>query len=187
MTDEPDRTGADVRAPAHLPPSLTTELELIYREEFSAFYRGFIDKLVGFLILQGARQGDAAEVAQETMIKLWRKWGDVESPAAWTRRVASRAMARRIGDIEEDPIAELEHSALLPAKSDIDEWVERNDYYEALAQLPPRQRQLMVWCREGYEPTEIAEQLQMNPATVRSNLRKARRTLMGTLGRGTQR
>ncbi|MGW5724892.1 RNA polymerase sigma factor [Nocardia beijingensis] len=136
---------------------------------------------------KGLDQADAAEIAQETMFQLWRRWGDVESPRAWTRKVASRAWARRIADTEEDLIAEPEHSVLLPAESDIDHWVEHNDYYEALAKLPPRQRQLMVWCNEGYEPAEIAEQLRMNPATVRSNLRKARRTLMDTLGRETQR
>lgn len=55
MTHEPKRSGADVRISAPPPLELTTELELIYREEFSAFYREFIDKLVGFLLLQGAR------------------------------------------------------------------------------------------------------------------------------------
>lgn len=45
-------------------------------------------------------------------------------------------------------------------------------------ELPPRQREVFdLSDLQGYAPAEIAEMLDMNPATVRANLFKARRTI----------
>ncbi|MEV6656439.1 RNA polymerase sigma factor [Nocardia fluminea] len=185
MTDEPDQI-ADFRPP---PPRADTSrtVEYLQREEFKAFYRANAAKLVGFLVTQGARTADAADIAQETMIKLWKSWSTIDSPMAWARVVAGRELVRRLGAVEEDNIDESEHSALLGNASDIDDWVRRNDYQRVLAALPPRQRQVLVWTTEGYSPTEIADQLKLNAVTVRSNLRKARRAMALHLGKGAQR
>jgi RNA polymerase sigma factor (sigma-70 family) len=44
-----------------------------------------------------------------------------------------------------------------------------------LAQLDgDRQREVLVWTYDGATPAEIAEELGMKPATVRSTLRNAR-------------
>lgn len=185
MTDEPDQIAADFRPPA--PRDTSRTVEHLQREEFSAFYRANVAKLVGFLVTQGARTADAADIAQETMIKLWKSWSTIDSPMAWARVVAGRELVRRLGAIEEDHIDESEHSALLGTASDIDNWVRRDDYQRVLAALPPRQRQVLVWTTEGYSPTEIADQLKLNAATVRSNLRKARRTMALHLEQGAQR
>ncbi len=47
----------------------------------------------------------------------------------------------------------------------------------AMSKLPARQRQVMAWYYDGYSAVEIAENLGMPVATVRSNLRHARETL----------
>jgi RNA polymerase sigma-70 factor (ECF subfamily) len=41
----------------------------------------------------------------------------------------------------------------------------------------------MAWNIDGFEPQEIARQLGMSPATVRSNLRHARKKLATALGK----
>ncbi|WP_378733343.1 RNA polymerase sigma factor [Nocardia brasiliensis] len=183
MTDESDQIStADVRVP---PVHLFTKAaqDSLYREQFSAFYREFLPNLVAFLIHHGARPVDATDIAQDTMTKAWQNWSAIQTPKAWTRLVASRELVRRIARIQKDQIAESEHSALLPTNSDLDEWVEQHHYHRALSALPPRQRQVMIWTMEGYKPAEIAERLQLDPATVRSNLRTARRAIVTHLNR----
>ena len=52
----------------------------------------------------------------------------------------------------------------------------------ALAALPPKQREVMAWCIDGYSPAEIAGELGADPAAVRQNLAKARKNLKQMLG-----
>lgn len=177
MMDEPDQIGgADVRLPPTIPSARATP-DAQQREAFRAFYRDFTPKLVGFLVLHGARTVDAADIVQETMILAWRNWTTTEYPKTWARTVASREFVRRIASITEDLIAEPERSALLGSSHEVDDWVEQDDLVAAMAALPPRQRQVMAWTLEGYKPGEIAQQLSLPPATVRSNLRKARKNI----------
>ena len=49
---------------------------------FSAFYRRFVPTLVGFLVWQGARLPDAADLAQVTMSKAYRYWSTISEPEA---------------------------------------------------------------------------------------------------------
>ncbi|MFF0533586.1 sigma-70 family RNA polymerase sigma factor [Nocardia amikacinitolerans] len=176
MMDEPDQIGgADVR-PATIPSTRVTP-DVEQREAFRDFYRDFTPKLVAFLIQHGARTVDAADVVQETMLLAWRNWSTIEHPKTWARTVASRKLVRRIASITEDLIAEPEQSALLGSSHQVDNWVEQHDLVRVMAALPPRQRQVMAWTLAGYKPSEIAEQLALDPATVRSNLRQARKTL----------
>ncbi|MEV0027843.1 sigma-70 family RNA polymerase sigma factor [Nocardia sp. NPDC050793] len=177
MIDEPDQIGgADVRVPPTMTSAQVTP-DVEQREAFRAFYRDFTPKLVAFLIQHGARTVDAADIVQETMMLAWRNWSTIEHPKTWTRTVASRNLVRRIASITEDLIAEPEQSALLGSSHEVDDWVAQHDLVREMAALPPRQRQMMAWTLAGYKPGEIAEQLTLDPATVRSNLRKARKTL----------
>ncbi|MFI9504125.1 RNA polymerase sigma factor [Nocardia sp. NPDC052566] len=178
MTEEYDQTG--LRAP--LSPNLEQHLE----QQFSAFYRTNISNLVGFLVTQGARFADAADIAQDTMTQLWQSWSKVDSPMAWARVVAGREFVRRYAALEPDRIDEAEHSALLGCSTDVEDWLQSTAYQEALTALPPRQRQILVWTMEGYKPAEIARELQLNAATVRSNLRKARCAVALSLAKGAQ-
>jgi RNA polymerase sigma-70 factor (ECF subfamily) len=146
--------------------------------EFEIFYRSFVKNLVGFLIWQGARLADAAEIAQETLQRAFRSWPTIDHPEAWCRRVASREYARRIATVNETPGRELAGGPLLPASpSQTSAWEERQEVLRLLALLPWRQRQVMAWTFDGYEPTEIADELGISAEAVRSNLYKARKTL----------
>jgi RNA polymerase sigma factor (sigma-70 family) len=148
---------------------------------FSEFYRQFVPSLLAFLMWQGARLPEAADVAQETMIQAYRHWSTIEHPQAWVRRVASRIVARRIATIEV-PVEQIgEWTALLPAATNVAAWEQRHEVLRALSHLPPRQRQVMAWTLDGYRPSEIAEELRITPEAVRSNLKKARRALAAYL------
>ena len=163
----PEREGG--RVPVPEPPADAT---------FIAFYREFVPTLVAFLLWQGARLPDAAEIAQETMLQAYRHWVTVRQPRAWARRVASRMYTRRIASIEEFTVSEVpDRAPLLPSQTNLEAWEQRHEILRLLATLPARQRQVMAWTLDGYGPSEIAEELRITPEAVRSNLMKARRTL----------
>lgn len=150
---------------------------------FSAFYRQFTPTLVAFLIWQGARLSDAADLAQETMSEAYRCWSKIREPKAWARQVASVKLARQIASVEEDPVDEIpEHSCLLPPLTDVIVWEQQHAVLRMLDRLPPRQRQVMAWTLEGYSPAQIAEELQITGEAVRTSLKKARKALAQYLG-----
>lgn len=151
---------------------------------FSAFYRRFVPTLVGFLMWQGARLPDAADLAQAAMSEAYRYWSTIREPEAWVRRVASRALARHIARVEpEDPVGEIpEHSSLLRPLTDVTAWEQEHEVLRLLDLLPLRQRQVMAWTLEGYTPAEIAAELKITPEAVRSGLKRARSALAAHLG-----
>ncbi|MEV0726596.1 sigma-70 family RNA polymerase sigma factor [Micromonospora purpureochromogenes] len=148
-------------------------------EEFNAFYKGFMARLAGWLILHGwASEADAYDVAQDTMRLAYEKWPTIQHPKAWARRTASRLCIQRLAEGEVLPVEDVDDR--IPRKGDgcplaVSDTLQ--DFMAALRKLPPRQRQLLLWAFEEYEPTEIAEELKMTPEAVRSSLWKARRRL----------
>jgi RNA polymerase sigma factor (sigma-70 family) len=163
----------DMPPPAVIRPSPTTRTTPT-TEAFSAFYREHFAALVAFLMYQGARLADAQELAQEAMTVAFRSWETIEYPKAWTRRVASRALVRRIATID-DPVHELPEPEALNAERDMADWEDRHEILRLLRLLPPRQRQVLAWTFDGFSPAQIAEELGLKPEVVRANLKKARR------------
>ena len=150
---------------------------------FSAFYRRFVPSLVAFLVWQGGRLPEAADITQETMIKAYQRWSEIRHPESWARRVASRELVRRTASVEEDLVDDPpEHSSLLPTLTSMEAWEQRHEVLRLLDRLPPRQRQVLAWTLDGYTPTEIADELKITPEAVRANLMKARRALAEHLG-----
>jgi RNA polymerase sigma factor (sigma-70 family) len=132
---------------------------------------------------QGARLPDAADIAQDTMIKAYERWSEIRQPESWARRVASRELVRRIASVAEDPRDNPpEHSSLLPTLTSVEAWEQRHEVLSLLDRLPPRQRQVMAWSLDGYTPAEIADELEITSEAVRASLMKARRALVKYLG-----
>lgn len=148
---------------------------------FATFYRESVPALVAFLVVQGARLADAADIAQESMTKAYREWHRLQHPKAWVHRVASRALIRRLVTDREYPVGELPEPVPLLRTTDIERWELRHDIVRCLAQLPPRQRQVMAWTLSDYRPAEIAVELDLPPATVRQTLFLARQALAARL------
>lgn len=162
-------------------------------EAFSDFYRSDVRDLVVFVRVQGATWAEAADAAQEAMIKAYRRWGSLTRPKAWVRTVATREFIRHRVDLREDSTPQIPEptSALLrdPAASAAAEAAEEFHIQQLLDQLPSRQRQVLAWTYDGYTPTEIAEQLStphhsLTPDAVRASLKLARRTLAQQLDPG---
>jgi RNA polymerase sigma factor (sigma-70 family) len=147
---------------------------------FAEFYMEFMPVLVRFLRWHGVPLADASEIAQDTMAQLYQHWPAVHTPSAWARRVASRRWGRQIADghgehLVDDVTLDQAATPRLLTADNIRAFEQHHDVLRLLDTLPPRQRQILAWTYDGYTPTQIAEELQLTPETVRANLYKARR------------
>ena len=144
--------------------------------EFARFYRDHISRLAAYLIYQGAAAHLAADIAQDAMVSVFRRWPEIKSPRAYTWKVAYRAFIRHALNDPEQPAGEVpEPAGLLPRPAEAEAWLQEQHIIHVLQALPPRQRQVLALTIDGWTPAEIAELLALAPAAVRSNLKKARR------------
>ncbi|MGW2488289.1 RNA polymerase sigma factor [Streptomyces sp. NPDC001606] len=150
-------------------------------DRFAAFCRRDLPRLVRHLRMSGYDQDLAEDAAQEAMIALLEVWGTgrVADPGAWVRCVAGRKAAaavrreRRLRELHGQAALELELS--VPADHGDEGAIGTTLRY--LRVLPPMQRWVMAWLYDGYKSAEIAEHTGQTPATVRSHIRHARRSL----------
>lgn len=182
------RTSHTVRAlPVSLPGqrgvSVPAHQDEALRESFSRYYEQHMASLIRFVMRYGASPHEAADAAQAAFIEGFRVWHLIESPGAWLRKVAFRQYLRQAPRPQEELTDEVPDR---PAFScPLDRVVladEEKQVYEALAQLPMRQRQVMAWRLDGYSTNEIAETLEMQPNAVRQNVARARALLKDILG-----
>lgn len=146
--------------------------------EFALFYTEDMPKLVGFLVVHGAHASTATELAQDAMTEAYRQWDTIDAPRAWVRKVAARSWWRRAErDKKETARHELPEPNVLLSAEESAEIETRHTFITLVRNLPLRQRQVMAWTYDGYQPTEIAAMLGIAPATVRSALRDARAAL----------
>lgn len=149
--------------------------------EFSKFYAENVPRLVAFLVCEGVSVSDAADCVQETLIDaLPPVWATLEYPYAWCRRVAHWKACDLVQQRREAPFAdpELGGSPLLAPGLDLENFEASHEFLHWLARLgSDRQRQILAWTYDGATPAEIAAELDMHPATVRSTLRNARTVL----------
>lgn len=127
-------------------------------------------------IAQTRSVADADDIYQDVFLRYIRcqpEFNDLEHQRAWFIRVTvncckdylKRAARRDVPLTGAEAI-----SAALPAQN------EKLD--EALAALPAQQRALIhLYYYEGYKSDEIARILEMNPSTVRTGLKRARKKL----------
>ncbi|MBK3571804.1 sigma-70 family RNA polymerase sigma factor [Streptomyces sp. MBT62] len=153
--------------------------------EFSTFYRADFPRLVGFLILAGARREDAVDAAQETMRTLHQRWREVHNPRAWSRKTARRKLIHALKSLREQDLGEPPEPAAAPLVGDQSIWesVERDEVLAILRELPPCQRQALALTYDGFRPAEIAQILDVPAMQVRGNLARARRTAVIVLGK----
>ncbi|MGV9676384.1 RNA polymerase sigma factor [Nocardia sp. NPDC003482] len=148
---------------------------------FSAFYREQLSKLVRYLISAGARQVDAVEIAQEAMGEAWRRWANIEYPKTWVWFVARRKLADRARcQTNEQLVSDISEQSPLRSENltELIMWEQHQDLLRELQALSVVQREIMIMTLEGFTPAEIAEELRMPIATVRSYAVRARQKLV---------
>jgi RNA polymerase sigma-70 factor, ECF subfamily len=155
-------------------------------------FRGLVDRHLPTILAVARRMlkddAEAEDVAQETLLRLWRNAAGLElgpnGVRPWLRRVASnlsidRVRARRNTTVvetvpeESEPAGQFRHLAEreLGARVDV-----------ALKALPERQRlALTLFHYEGMSQIEVADAMGISDEAVESLLARARRTLKASL------
>ena len=144
---------------------------------FASFFHERFSRTVVLLIALGASRADAEDAAQEAMIRAWQKWDSIDSPRAWVWTVAYRAYLRR-ARARDHHAESLDESACEPAaQPDLGTSASEQQVLRMLRALPPGQRVIAACFYDGLTCEEIAEMVGKPPATVRSQLRHARKAL----------
>lgn len=129
------------------------------------------------LIALGASRADAEDATQDAMVEAWQKWQSIEKPGAWVRTVAYHAYLRQV-HARDRQAASLDESAHEPAvESDLSIFTDGQRVLQLLRALPPGQRTVAAFFYDGLTCEEIAELVGTPAATVRSQLRHARKAL----------
>jgi RNA polymerase sigma factor (sigma-70 family) len=152
-------------------------------DDFDGFFRRDYVSLIGFLCKVGFDREEARDAAAEAMTLAFRCWLELKSPRAWVRTVAYRialGQARRDREGVHRAIASWS-GAHVDGQEAFRVVEERLRIVELLDLLPPQQRRAMAWRLDGFEISEIAEQMEVSDATVRSTLRHARLRLQYAL------
>ncbi len=155
--------------------------------DFSTYYAKELSSLVWFAMSLGADAHKAADIAQSAFMEAFPVWESIRCPNAWLRRVAGRIYFRQLTSHESLVEGVPEQAGPMSITSTAEFRDEARAVLEALADLPPKQRQVMAWYVDGFSPAEIVQELAADPAAVRQNLAKARRNLkksLGIVGRG---
>jgi RNA polymerase sigma-70 factor (ECF subfamily) len=157
---------------------------------FRELYEAFGPRVKAYMIRQGADAGTAEDLAQETLLTVWRKAalyvGDKGSMTTWVFTIARNLRIDRLR--REVPWQELPEERLaqpsdepLPDEA-MAEKERQQRVQSALAALPPEQKEVVALAYlEGLSHSEIAGRLGMPLGTVKSRMRIAYQKIRQTL------
>ncbi|MFJ8034668.1 RNA polymerase sigma factor [Streptomyces sp. NPDC096032] len=135
-----------------------------------------------FVATLGATWEEAEDAVGEVLAELLPRWHEIRSPRAYCRLAAERAYVNSEVRLRKAPEAAVKGFwGAAPGASDSYEGLELDDALRHLRLLNQEQRRVMAFLFDGYKPDEIAELLEKNPDTVRSNIRHARNRLKKVL------
>lgn len=152
------------------------------REAFAALFDHYAPRLAAYLQRIGAEQALAEEVAQDTMLALWRKAAQFDpaksSVGTWLYRIARN---RRIDLLRRARGGTVDIEETAPQVDDAPRPDEALDTREreafvrrAMATLPPEQSSLVrLAFFEGHSHSEIATETGLPLGTVKSRIRLA--------------
>lgn len=149
---------------------------------FRSLFQTFVPKVRAMLIRQGADKDTAEEIAQETMLAIWRKSGQFSehrgSISTWIYTIARNLRIDRVRRqvvwqhfCEDFEVLQMPEA---PPDESLAREQERAQVDEALACLPAEQLQIIqLSFIEGLSQSEIAGRLNLPLGTVKSRMRLA--------------
>ena len=153
-----------------------------FRDEVTKLFNGHFSRLHRFLNRLSADTELAADLAQETFVKLYRRGALPDAPEAWLITVAmnllrnvqsGRVRRRRLLTVTR---GERAHSDRPPLPDDAVESADvRRRVRRVLDSLPERDRHLLLLRAEGYSYRDIARSLEINEGSVGVLLARAKR------------
>jgi len=149
---------------------------------FRELYEAYGPRVKAYMMRKGADAGTAEDLAQETLLTVWRKAalyaGDKGSMTTWVFAIARNLRIDRLR--REVPWQELPEGRLAEASSEplpdeaMTEKEQKERVQAALAELPPEQKEVVSLAYlEGFSHSEIAERLGLPLGTVKSRMRIA--------------
>jgi RNA polymerase sigma-70 factor (ECF subfamily) len=135
--------------------------------EFGELYRGEAPRLAVFAMTLGADRDRAADLAQESLTALWKRWDDVPGAPRTFAHILTLRADRQPADDDAVPGGPLrfplprEHDAVLAG----------------LAQLPLQERQTLAATFDELPPEDVAQVLQMRVDAVAPTADAAREAL----------
>lgn len=160
-------------------------------EAFRSLFDEYGPRIRNFMLRQGADPEVAEELAQQTLIMVWRKaalyTADKGSATTWiytiARNLRTDHIRRRRGWQElTDEIAENIESDEKPADEVVTERQRQVRVQAVLKDLPPEQLEVVTLAfMEGLAHGEIAERLSLPLGTVKSRIRLAYQKLRAAL------
>lgn len=152
------------------------------KEAFAELFRIYAPRLKSYMMRRGADAATAEELAQETLLAVWRKAGlysdDKGSATTWIFTIARNLRIDRLRrEVTWQALPE-GHTETASEEASPDEIVsaqERRVHVQAaLSELPPEQLEAVTLAYiEGLSHSEIAERLQLPLGTVKSRMRLA--------------
>jgi RNA polymerase sigma-70 factor (ECF subfamily) len=142
--------------------------------EFGGLYRDEAPRLMVFGMSLGLDRDRAADVAHESLVALWRRWEDVPgAPRTFARVLAVRAGERG----HADDTAQASDGCLRVAVA-----ARHEAFLTGLADLPARQRQVLVATFDDLTPEDVAQVLQIRVDAVAPAVTDGLTTLESRLG-----
>lgn len=151
--------------------------EQVSSTKFDEFFRGDYPLLVGFLRKNSFTREEAEDATAEAMAEAYRRWEEIDCPRSWVRTAAYRIACKQSQRTRDAPrrAAAAGWADMVHTDPDVAQIREEKELLiRLLNKLPPQQRLVMAWHLDEFTVDEIAEHLEMKPATVRSNIRHAR-------------
>jgi RNA polymerase sigma-70 factor (ECF subfamily) len=155
-------------------------------DAFRQLYELYGPRVKSYMMRQGADAQIAEDLAQETMLTVWRKAalysGDKGSAATWIFTIARNLRIDRLRreiPFQELPDEHLQQTADDPRADELVLASERQTRLKAvLAELPAEQREIVALAYiDGLSHSAIAARLDLPVGTVKSRMRLAYRNL----------
>ena len=151
-------------------------------DAFRQLFQAYAPRVKSYMIRQGADPNTAEELAQETLMTVWRKAGlysgEKGSATTWIFTIARNLRIDRLRkefpwQELPDGHAEIASSDILPDEA-VSEAERRYKVQTALASLPQDQHEVVALSYiEGLSHSEIADRLDLPLGTVKSRMRLA--------------
>lgn len=160
-------------------------------EAFRKLFQAYAPRVKSYMLRQGADANTAEELAQETLLTVWRKAklfsGQKGSATTWIFTIARNLRIDRVRrEVAWQPLPEGAEETPSDEPTPDDALAERERQervQKALGELPADQSEVvMLSYIEGLSHSEIAERLNLPLGTVKSRMRLAYQKIREALG-----